>query len=196
MTILSNLRQLFKSPFDHTNAHALYVMIVRQSRLPVFYENYEVQDTPEGRFDLLAIHTYLVLRRLQQERDRTAELSQALFDLMFADLDQNLREMSYGDTGVAKRVKKMAEAFYGRVKAYDEGLDAMTLQDSKIEESSPTVLEQALDRNLYRNTRVSAETLAVMARYMRDQTLHLEHQGIDDLMNGQVSFNAPAPLGE
>jgi len=122
MTMLSNLRLLFKSPFDHGVAHKLYVTIVHQSRLPVFYDKYEVQDTPEGRFDLLAIHTYLVLRRLREEHEKAAELSQALFDLMFADLDQNLREMGYGDTGVAKRIRKMAEGFYGRINAYDEGL--------------------------------------------------------------------------
>ncbi|NQV43978.1 MAG: hypothetical protein HQ501_03695 [Rhodospirillales bacterium] len=120
--MLSNLRLLFKSPFDHGVAHKLYVTIVHQSRLPVFYDKYEVQDTPEGRFDLLAIHTYLVLRRLREEHEKAAELSQALFDLMFADLDQNLREMGYGDTGVAKRIRKMAEGFYGRINAYDEGL--------------------------------------------------------------------------
>ncbi len=188
MTILSSLRQLFKSPFDDKDAHALYVEIVRQSRLPVFYETFGVQDTPEGRFDLLAIHTYLVLRRLQHERERTAELAQALFDLMFADLDQNLREMGYGDTGVAKRIKKMAEAFYGRIKAYDEGLDALKGNSATDDCSAFQVLEQALDRNLYRNTSVTADNLTIMARYVHKQAQHLETQGIGDLMAGILTL--------
>jgi len=188
MTMLSNLRLLFKSPFDHGVAHKLYVTIVHQSRLPVFYDKYEVQDTPEGRFDLLAIHTYLVLRRLREEHEKAAELSQALFDLMFADLDQNLREMGYGDTGVAKRIRKMAEGFYGRINAYDEGL---AVPDGP-ETETPGALGGALDRNLYRNTRVSSDAVAAMVHYTRLQDAHMAGQGIDTLMKGHVTFCAPA----
>jgi len=187
MTMLSSLRQLFKSPFDHNAAHALYVTIVQCARQPIFYDSYKVQDTPEGRFDLLALHTYLVLRRLGREHEVTAELGQALFDLMFADLDQNLREMGYGDTGVAKRIRKMAEGFYGRMSAYDEGL-----AEPDGASGTPSVLEAALDRNLYRDTRVSAETVSAMARYVRQQDAHLAGQGVDALIDGQVAFIAPA----
>lgn len=191
MTIRSNLRKLFKSPFDHGAAHKLYVAIVHQSRLPVFYDKFEVQDTPEGRFDLLTIHTYLVLRRLREEHEKTAELSQALFDLMFADLDQNLREMGYGDTGVAMRIRKMAEGFYGRIKAYDEGLAAPDRPETETPGALAGMLAGALDRNLYRNTRVSGDTVAAMVHYTRLQEAHMAGQGVDTLMEGHVTFCAP-----
>lgn len=181
MRILSGIRQLFKSPFDNHVAHDLYVSIVAQARLPVFYEAYEVRDTPEGRFDLVALHTYLVIRRLLDREEETADLAQSLFDLMFADLDQNLREMSYGDTGVAKRIRKMAEGYYGRVKAYDEGLLA----------DDPAVLEDALDRNMYRDTVQSAGTLTAMAAYVRAQAANLDGQDVDAVMAGKVSFCIP-----
>ncbi len=195
MSILTGIQRLFKSPFDHGVAHELYVAIVQQARLPAFYEDFDVQDTPEGRFDLLAVHTYLVLRRLREEHEKTTELAQALFDLMFADIDQNLREMGYGDTGIAKRVKKMAEGFYGRIKAYDLGLDE---PESKIEagKTSPSVLESALDRNLYRDSSPSAVAVIAMARYVRAQDATLANQGIDALMRGQVTFCIPAAQNE
>lgn len=185
MNILSGIRQLFKSPFAHRVAHDLYVAIVDQARQPVFYEDFDVQDTPEGRYDLVAVHAYLVLRRLRDEHERTSELAQALFDLMFADLDQNLREMGYGDTGVAKRIKKMAEGFYGRIKVYDEGLN----------DPNTDKLESALDRNLYRNCEPSKQAITSMVHYIRRQSDELANQRIEALMDGQVSFSPPMISG-
>lgn len=186
MSILSGIRQLFKSPFDNHIAHELYVAIVAQARLPIFYGSYEVQDTPEGRFDLVALHTYLVIRRLLEQEKQNTDLTQSLFDLMFADLDQNLREMSYGDTGVAKRIRKMAEGYYGRVKAYDEGLEA----------GDPSVLEDALDRNMYRDTAQSSAALSAMASYVRAQAANLDTQKVNEISTGTVSFCVPEAISE
>ena len=71
------------------------------------------------------------MKRLKSVGDEGAKLSQALFDFMFADMERNLREMGVGDLSVGKQVKKMAAAYYGRVKAYDEALNwPTTLPDS------------------------------------------------------------------
>lgn len=193
MSILSGIRQFFESPFDNTPVREVYEAVVRQARLPVFYENFDVHDTPEGRFDLVAIHNYLVLRRLRDEQELTGEFSQSLFDLMFADIDQNLREMGYGDTGVAKRVRKMAERFYGRIAAYDQGLSEAGPEMSS---TSPSDLEGALDRNLYRDTTPSKDAVAAMARYVRAQDAHLASQRIDMLLTGRVTFTVPVLHGD
>ena len=50
-------------------------------------------------------------------------LNQELFDRFFADMDFTLREMGVGDLGVGKRVRKMSEAFMGRLTAYSESLE-------------------------------------------------------------------------
>jgi cytochrome b pre-mRNA-processing protein 3 len=39
-------------------------------------------------------------------------------------MDRSLREMGVGDLGVGKRMREMAEAFYGRAGRYDAGLAA------------------------------------------------------------------------
>jgi cytochrome b pre-mRNA-processing protein 3 len=197
MTIFSKIKELFKSPYDHKSAMGLYVTIVQQSRLPVFYHEYEVGDTIDGRFEMVALHTYLILRTLRrgsivginegdiEDNDESKELSQAVFDLMFADMDQNLRELSIGDTGVAKRVTKMAERFYGRMAAYDLVLN-MTDDNQKIEELCKVVI-----RNIYRTTPVQDPSVEAMARYMINQQGHLDTQGVDTLTKGTVSFLAP-----
>ena len=102
---------------------AIYGMIVAQAREPLFYRDFGVPDTVDGRFDMLLLHLWLVLRRLQPV-EGGASLSQALFDHFCADMDANLREMGVGDLTVPKRMQKFGEAFYGRAAAYDAALDA------------------------------------------------------------------------
>src|SRR3954470_5263083 len=102
---------------------AIYGMIVTQAREPLFYRDLGVPDTVNGRFDLLLLHLWLVLRRLKSVGSGTA-LSQALFDHFCSDMDDNLREMGVGDLTVPKRMQKFGEAFYGRAAAYDRALEA------------------------------------------------------------------------
>jgi cytochrome b pre-mRNA-processing protein 3 len=97
---------------------AIYGMIVTQAREPRFYRDLGVPDTVNGRFDLLLLHMWMVLRRLRPVSGGP-ELSQALFDRFCDDLDDNLREMGVGDLTVPKRMQAFGEAFYGRSAAYD-----------------------------------------------------------------------------
>ena len=101
---------------------AIYGMIVTQAREPIFYRDLGVPDTVNGRFDLLLLHLWLLLRRLRTVQGAT-ELSQALFDRFCEDMDDNLREMGIGDQTVPKRMRAFGEAFYGRVQAYDQAVE-------------------------------------------------------------------------
>ncbi len=96
----------------------IYGMIVTQAREPSFYRAFGVSDTVNGRFDLLVLHLWMVLRRFRSVHG-AVEVSQALFDRFCEDMDANLREMGVGDLTVPKRMQAFGEAFYGRAAAYD-----------------------------------------------------------------------------
>src|SRR6185312_5553639 len=100
---------------------AIYGMIVTQAREPLFYRDLGVPDTVNGRFDLLLLHLWMVLKHLAPKPAGT-ELSQALFDRFCEDMDGNLREMAVGDLTVPKKMRAFGEAFYGRAAAYDMAL--------------------------------------------------------------------------
>jgi cytochrome b pre-mRNA-processing protein 3 len=102
---------------------AIYGMIVTQAREPLFYRDLGVPDTVNGRFDLLILHLWMVLRRFRSIQD-AAHVSQALFDRFCEDMDANLREMGVGDLTVPKRMQAFGEAFYGRAAAYDAAFAA------------------------------------------------------------------------
>lgn len=162
-------------------ARNLYICVVKQARQPGFYLSCGVPDTPDGRFDMIALHAFLLLRRIKRDHERTADLGQAFFDLMFADMDQNLREMGLGDLGVGKRVKGMAAAFYGRIEAYEDGLAG-----------GDQALVDSLRRNLYRKTDPDDSQLSTVSDYMRREAARLDHMDTGRLLKGELDFG-PAP---
>ncbi len=163
-------------------ALSLYNAIVAQARVPVFYERLGVPDTVDGRFDMVVIHAALVLRRLSavpgQDSDRhspAARLAQAVFDIMFEDMDRNLREMGVGDLSVGKHVKKMAKAYYGRAGAYEAGLRDGTL-------------DEALRQNIYRDGAPDPMAVAGLAAYIRREAEALVAWPDADLLAGKLAF--------
>lgn len=129
---------------------ALLAGTIARARRPVFYEKLGVSDTIDGRFDLLVFHAWLVLDRLEQ-LGATA-LSQSLVDGLFVQFDEALREQGAGDMGMGRRMTKMADAFFGRLKAYREAADQTALAD-------------AIVRNLYRGDAAKVEQAAALAIY-------------------------------
>jgi cytochrome b pre-mRNA-processing protein 3 len=103
----------------------LYAAAAAQARTPTFYARMGVPDTVEGRFELYTLHVALILRRMKGQGPQAAETAQALFDAYLKGLDDALREMGVGDLSVGKKMRKLGEAFYGRVKHYDEAFEVL-----------------------------------------------------------------------
>src|SRR5262245_59235088 len=100
----------------------LYGAIVAQARLVVFYQDYRVPDTVNGRFEMVVLHLVLLLQRLEREDEASRALGQGVFDHFCGDMDDNLRELGVGDLSVPKTMRSFGEAFYGRRKAYVSAL--------------------------------------------------------------------------
>lgn len=174
------LPSLFRKRGPEAAADAAYGALVRQARNPWFYRDLGVADTVEGRFEMIALHGFLVLHRIKADRQsgagRAEELGQAIFDLMFADMDRNLREMGTGDLGVAKRVKTLAKGFLGRIAAYEEGLAGEANE-----------LAAALERNVFSGT-ARPGALEALASYVRDSVARLAARSIDEIAEGRLEF--------
>jgi len=164
--------------FSRHNAAAsgLYAALVEQARRPDFYARHGIPDTVDGRFEMIVLHMFLVLRRLRGEAGAEA-FGQALFDAMFADMDRSLREMGVSDLSVGRHVKTMAKSFYGRAAAYESGLA----------EPGDETLGEALRRNAY-GTLPAPPDPAPLAAYMRASAAALAAQPVDELMAGRPRF--------
>ncbi|HTW35714.1 MAG TPA: ubiquinol-cytochrome C chaperone family protein [Rhizomicrobium sp.] len=153
---------------------ALLAGTIARGRRPVFYETLGVPDTIDGRFDLLVLHAWLVLDRLAQQG--ADALSQSLVDALFVQFDEALREQGAGDMGMGRRMTKMADAFYGRLKAYREAPDEKALAD-------------AILRNLYRGDAAKVEQATALAIYAASVRERLSQA---DLNTGAPDFG-PEP---
>ena len=104
-------------------------------------------------------------------------------------MDHTLRELGVGDLSVAKRVRKMAEAFYGRTGAYDAAID----------NSDVIALTEKIILNVYGTTpsnssdSVEASGAASIANYMLMTDAQLDEQDDAALLAGVIHFHQFSP---
>jgi cytochrome b pre-mRNA-processing protein 3 len=160
----------------------LYDQIVAAARQPPLYADWDVPDTPLGRYEMVALHVFLILHRLRGETGAGAQLAQDLTDTFFADLDHSIRELGIGDLGVPKRMKKLARMFYGRAAAYGEA----------VERGDAALLSQALARNV-RPGEADWNAAGELARYALAANAALVRQPVADIVAGRLAFPAAQP---
>src|SRR6202140_3773350 len=160
---------------------SLYGTIVAQARAAPFYRIYGVPDTVNGRFELIVLHTVLVLRRLESEPAPVRRLGQGLFDRFCRDMDGSLREMGVGDLAVPAKMRKIGEAFYGRQAVYVAALAA----------PDPESLIAALARNVFGAPTGTGLGASRLAAYVRATAGRLAGQDRQTL--GRVELDFPAP---
>lgn len=118
---------------------ALWSAIAAQARRPEWYLRCGVPDTLDGRFDVVALLTALVLLELEARglRRETAWLTERFVD----DMEGSLRQLGVGDLVVGKHVGRMVGALGGRLGAVRAALAAP---------KPATALEPVVVRNVWR----------------------------------------------
>ncbi len=134
-------------------ASGLYGAIVAQARSAAFYVDLGVPDTVAGRFEMVIVHTVIVIERLKIGGESERAIGQRIFDFFCLDMDRSLRELGIGDLAVPRRMRQMAERFYGRADAYGRSLARR----------DPVGLAQAIGRNVVGVSPTSATALAAYA---------------------------------
>ena len=114
----------------------LYGAIVAQARLPVFYQEFGVPDTLEGRYLMLSLNLFALLHRLKGEGAEAQVLSQELADRFKDDMETVLRELGVSDLRIPKKMRALAASSAALLQAYerafaaDEGALAKTITDA------------------------------------------------------------------
>lgn len=161
-------------------AYSLYGAIVAQARQPALYRDFAVPDTLDGRFDMVVLHSFLLLHRLKETGEAERQLGQQIFDVFVKDMDRSLREIGVGDMGIPKRVKRMAEAFYGRVGAYGAAIDS----------ADPEELVTVIGRNIFPG-QPDRDVAGRLAAYVRRAAAQLHELPSSEVLAGRISFPAP-----
>lgn len=155
------------------------------ARSPVFYTEWGVPDTFDGRFEMVALHLHLLLVRLRRDGDDATGFSQGVFDLITGHFDEALRETGVGDMSVGKRVKAMTQGLYGRLSAYNAGFNA----------ESAAEMRGALRRNLYGTVEEAEDSwISAILSYQSAASAHLADMPLSALQAGRNLFPDPDAL--
>jgi cytochrome b pre-mRNA-processing protein 3 len=141
---------------DQEAAWTLYRHAVARARDPELYTRCEVPDTPDGRFEMVALHTALVLRRLAETGPAGQEMSLLLVESLVTDMDRSVRELGVGDLSVGKYVTGLAGSLMARLDTLrralaedDRGAIATMLLRNAFPSGappSPVALDRLIDR--------------------------------------------------
>lgn len=145
-----------------------YGLAVSRARAREFYLDHGVEDRIDARFELYTLHVLLLVLRLRDEDTPAArDAAQDLFDTYVSALDNALRELGVGDVAVSKKMRKLGEAVYGRMNAYEAPLRA----------NDTAGLAEALDRNVYAGS--GADHAPWLAAYALECRARLAAQPVD-----------------
>ena len=176
-------QSLFRQRGPKIVGRGLYESAVERARKPVFYTGFCVADTVEGRFELYSLHVILLLHRLKGEGAQAGETAQVLFDTFISQLDHALREIGVGDLSVAKKMRKLGEAFYGRAKAFDAALDA----------ESDAELQALIGRTVFEGAG-EADQIEALAAYVRGCVAALAGEPLGTILEGRVDWPDLTPV--
>lgn len=170
------------------NAEILYSRVVEKIRDPRLYHDYGIEDSPQGRFELLSLHLFIFLRTLKERGGTDAnQLSQDICNLFAADMDHSLRDIRVSEMKMARQYKKFIEGFYGRLVSYDTAIEAYYAQRNIPKEApEPTVISNFVDailKNVYNGDSSNKEYSEGLAEYGRTQLIHIRNLSQQNLMD-------------
>ena len=170
--------RLFQKRPTRDAGRGLYAGCVAQARRADLYTDLRTPDTVEGRFEQYSLHVILVLDRLVRQGPEAAEVSQGLFDAYIRSLDDALREMGVGDLSVGKKMRRIGEALYGRLRSYEAAFTGAEGADP---------LETILSRTVYEG--VESPPVAELAAYVHAQRDHLAGLPLRGLLEGKIDWS-------
>lgn len=121
-----------KAPDPAEQMRPLWNAVIIEARKPLWYAELGVEDSVNGRFDMITAILSLVLLRMERP-PALREQSAWLTELFVSDMDGQMREGGVGDLVVGKKVGKLVGVLGGRLGVYREAIttrDQAALADS------------------------------------------------------------------
>ena len=97
-----------------SNELTLYNNILSLSRNKLFYTKFDLADTFQNRINLIFLHISFIFIKIKQTKKKidVKKFDQNLFDLLFNQIELNMRELGFGDVMVNKKMKFLVKSFY------------------------------------------------------------------------------------
>ena len=171
---MSFLQRIFGRRERRRTLDPLYRGIVAMARDPAWYRDGQVPDTVDGRFDLIAAITALVLLRLEAAGEAGREPSALVAELFVEDMDASLRQIGVGDYVVGKHIGRLMGALGGRLGA---------IREARADGHGFT---SYVRRNIFRDSPPTEEAVAWVATRLERIGDAIDSQPLDQLLAGKV----------
>ena len=97
--------------FKYKKHNFIYNNLVKLSRNVYFYKDINLEDKLENRVIIIFAHLAIILHCLKNDK-KNKSISQELYDNVFLNIENNLREMGHGDVTVNKKMKDLNQIFH------------------------------------------------------------------------------------
>ena len=88
-----------------------YNNLVKLSRNIYFYKDIKLEDKLENRIIIIFGHLSIILNCLKYNKNYV-NFSQEIYDNIFLNIENNLRELGHGDVTVNKKMKQLNQIFH------------------------------------------------------------------------------------
>ncbi len=163
-----------------TKEKKLYNSILVLSRNKLFYTTFNLCDTFQNRIYLIFIHiSFLFLKNNPINKNpKYKNFCQKMFDLVFYNIELNMREIGYGDVSVNKNMKLLVKSFYNILIECEN----FNLKSSKLKNSFlfTYLIENNKSKNPY--------NLALINYFTKYKNFCYDLNS-DSVLSGELNFN-------
>ncbi len=153
-----------------------YDGLMKAALAPDFYLTGDVADTFDGRAQMVTVHAALAIRRMNaMPGAEPAKIAAALNARVLDGFDAAFREQGVGDSSIARKVRKLAEAHYGLGTALSGALGSEGGESAVID-----VLE--------RNGVTPKGRAGALAAYLCALAMRLEQQADAEILTGAFDW--------
>lgn len=176
--MIKYIKKIFNLDNDYKVSIKIYRKLTQLSRNLKFYQNCQIPDTIDGRFEALSIILFLFFKRINNIK-QLEKINQNIANIVIADLDQSIREMGVGDMGIIKRIKNMGKSMWGRFYVYNQHYK----DDKKFKE--------ALIKNVYRteNDEIGEKNIEELYSLIKKIETILNNISVEKIQKGDFDVN-------
>ena len=158
----------------------LYNNILLLSRNKVFYTKFNLSDIFQNRIHLIFMHiSFIFIKvKLNNEKKNYVIFYQKIFDLIFNNIELNIREIGYGDTFINKNMKLLVKTFYN-ILLYCENFKDKNINSKNI----------FFTKYLQQNDRRKMPNNTPLIRYFNKYESFCFDLNPDSVLKGEINFN-------
>ena len=167
------------SNLSNAAENTLYNNILSMSRNRLFYKDFYLSDTFHNRINLIFLHSSFLFIKIKDKNKKSKNniFAQKFFNLLFYNIELNMRELGFGDVNVNKNMKYLVRVFYNIL------LNCEKYKNKNLK-SKTSFLIRYLELNISQNNNI----IATLVNYFDKYESFCFDLSSDSVLSGKINF--------